>query len=476
MATVTVKNGNYGSYLYIDYSFSANPGARTWSMSASLNLVVPSGYTFGPWDSYYAHSANLEGNGISSLGGGTHTLDTYSTSGNYNANGDAPSLNLTWAFNVRSTWGGYYEEYGSITATGSSIGPDGTPPTGLTATISDVGANFAMINVSISSYGSPSGSANRYIEAAVLGSSSYGSPYRYATATAATSAKMAVTNYNSGSLVITPNTTYYYGGYATNTVRSVSTVAGQFTTLPAVPVITATDQGHGVIEFAVTHDTEGSAETVTEEYSTDGGTTWIAITGGAFTLTLSAQTTVEVRRISVAGVSSATITVAPEFATAVYISIGNKTTLATKVYGSVPGRNIVSAETNSAALQTVDADAFGQHLNSIRSMVRYINDYNYDITSLSLKQRYSHYGYALEWNITPSSSWIFVSDSDFDSFKDKCRLVGLNLEWDGTSDVAGIPVVVTYSYDNNDYHKSKKIIKIYASVEGKTALTYEDLS
>lgn len=334
MATVTVKNGNYGSYLYIDYSFSKNTSARTWTLSSSLKFVVPSG-TFGPWNSFYAHSANLEGNGIPALGAGTHTLDTWGTSGHYNANGDAPSVNITWAFNVHSSWGGYWEDYGSITATGEAIGPDGTPPTGLTATLRAVGTDFAFINVSISSYGSPSGSANRYIEAAVLGSSTYGSPYRYATATAAMSAKLAVMNDNSGSLVITPNTTYYYGGYASNTVRSVSTVAGQFTTLPAAPVITATDQGHGQIAFTVTHATEGSAETVAEEYSIDDGTTWVAITGGAFTLTLSAQTTVKVRRTSPTGASSASITVVPQFDVGIYGSANNRAVAIRKVYAPV---------------------------------------------------------------------------------------------------------------------------------------------
>lgn len=340
MATVTVHNGNFGSYLYVEYSFTANTSARIWSMSSSLKLVVPSGYTFGPWYDTGAHSANLVGSGIPSIGSGTHTLATYNTSGNYNADGDAPSVSLSWAFNANSSWGGYVNPSGSITATGSSIGPDGTPPTGLIATLSEAGPDFAAINVSIDSYGTPSGSANRYIEAAVLGSSSYGAPYRYTTATTATSATMTVTNNGGGSLVITPNTTYHYGGYATNTVRSANIVTGQFTTLPAVPVITATDQGHGQIAFTVAHGTEGSAETVTEEYSIDGGTTWVAITGGTFTLTLSAQTTVEVRRASAAGISKATITVAPEFTTAAYISIGNKTALTIKAYGSVNGRSV----------------------------------------------------------------------------------------------------------------------------------------
>lgn len=337
MATVTVHNGNYGSYLYIDYSFTANTSARTWACYAALKLYTGSA-NLGPWVNTSANTATLQKDGGDAYSIGT-TYDLVSSrqvaSGSYNSNGDAPTVSISWAWNVNSSWGGYVNPHGSITATGSSIGPDGTPPTGLAAVMNEVGPDFAFINVSISSYGTPSGSANRYIEAAVLGSSTYGAPYRYATATATTAAKIAVTNNSGGSLIITPNTTYYYGGYATNTVRNARTVTGQFTTLPAVPVITATDQGHGQIAFTVAHATEGSAETVTEEYSIDGGTTWVAITGGAFTLTLSVQTTVEVRRTSAAGVSSTTITVAPEFATAAYVSIGNKTAPAIKAYGSV---------------------------------------------------------------------------------------------------------------------------------------------
>ena len=338
MATVTVKNGNYGSYLYIDYSFSKNTSARTWSLSASLKFVVPSGYTFGPWDNFYVHSANLEGNGIPSLGGGTHTLDTWSTSGHYNANGDAPSVSISWAFNVRSSWAGYWEESGSITATGESIGPDGTPPTGLTATLVEAGPDWADISMSISSWGSPSTSATRYIEAAVLGTSTYGNPYKFKTATAVMSETFRVDNTGSGNLTIVPNTQYRVGGYATNQTRHASTVGAAFTTLPAVPVINAADQGHGVINVTVTHANEGSALPIAEEYSIDGGTTWTAFTGGAFSLTLSTQAVLTVRRSSTAGVSSGTVTVAPHFDVAIYAPVLNKSKLITKVYAPVNGQ------------------------------------------------------------------------------------------------------------------------------------------
>lgn len=340
MASTIVFTDNNGGYLYIDYAFTANTGNRTWSFSSSLNIQVPSGpgytWTYGPWNASCYNGGLLRKDGMPAYSTGSHQLATYSTSGSYNANGDAPSINLTWAFNVNASYG-YSCKSGSISVTGSSIGPDGTPPTGLTATLRGVGTDFALIDVSIDSYGSPSGSANRYIEAAVLGSSTYGNPYRYETATAARLARKAITNDDSGSLTITPNTAYYYGGYASNTVRSVSTVAGQFTTLPATPVITATDQGHGQIAFTVAHATEGSAETVAEEYSIDGGTTWVAITGGAFTLALSAQTTVKVRRASTAGVSSASITVVPQFDVGIYASVADKTKKIKKIYAPVNG-------------------------------------------------------------------------------------------------------------------------------------------
>lgn len=342
MATVTVVNDNIGGHLEVYYSFSANVSARTWSLYSELRLVIPSGATYGAWSATGAHGGNLVGNGIGSLGAGTHTLDSYSTSGDYNSNGDAPSVNISWAFNVRSSWAGYWDNYGSITATGSPIGPDGTPPTGLTATLVEAGANWADIAVSISSWGSPSGSANRYIEASVLGSSTYGNPYKFKTATAVMSATLHVDNTGSGNLTIVPNTQYCVGGYATNKTRSASTVGATFATLPAVPVIAAVDQGHGVINFTVTHANEGSAYTVTDEYSADGGTTWTAISGGAFSLTLSTQTEVIVRRSSTAGDSVATMTVVPQFDVGIYASANGKTVKVTKVYAPSQGSSPVA--------------------------------------------------------------------------------------------------------------------------------------
>ena len=303
------------------------------SFSARVELKVISG---GMWDQTGNARLGLTGCGEQSVSyrisqGGSQS---WNFSGSVSASPTATSASLYSWFSGSEFTGNNSGDPWSI-----SFEKYGTDPSGLTATLSDAGPDWADIAVSISSYGNPSASANRYIGAAVLGSSSYGSPYRYKTATAVTSATLHIDNTGNGSLTIVPNTQYRFGGYANNTVRSVSYVGSTFTTLPATPVVTATDQGHGVIDFVVTHANEGSALTVTDEYSADGGTTWTAISGGAFTLTLATQTEVIVRRSSSAGESTAAITVVPQFVVGIYASVTDKTKKIDKIYAPVSGQS-----------------------------------------------------------------------------------------------------------------------------------------
>ena len=269
-----------------------------------------------------------------------------STSANLNSN---YGVRDSWEFNfdvtisnVSTSTTSYYFTMGvNAVQSGGSVGwtlyfdSSAVAPSGLTTSLVDFGPDWADITAHLDSWGSPSGSASRYIEAAILSTSTYGSPYRYDTRTATMDATIRVDNSCRGNITITPNTQYWYGGYATNNSAYTRVVSGQFTTLPAVPVINAIDQGHGVINVTVTHATEGSALTVTEEYSTDGGTTWATITGGAFTVTLSTQTVITVRRSSTSGASSTTITVTPSFTSAIYGSVLNKTVEIKHIYASV---------------------------------------------------------------------------------------------------------------------------------------------
>lgn len=120
MASVTVHNGNFGSNLHIDYSFSTS--GRSWSLSCSLVLHVPNGYYFGPWGNTNAHDANLRANGIGRLSSGDHTLATWGTSGGYDAAGNAPGVGVSWCLNANSSWAGMVNPSGSVTLWGPAIG------------------------------------------------------------------------------------------------------------------------------------------------------------------------------------------------------------------------------------------------------------------------------------------------------------------------------------------------------------------
>ena len=152
-----------------------------------------------------------------------------------------------------------------------------TTPTGLNITINSRKTNSAKFDVSISSYGNPSGVNGRYIEAAILGQNSYGSNYRYATASNTTSATIEVTNSSSqgGSLTIQSNTRYYYGAYATNTQISASLVKGQFYTLPGTPTarnFTALSSSSASFDVSETSEGTGQITQLQYQYGPHGGT------------------------------------------------------------------------------------------------------------------------------------------------------------------------------------------------------------
>lgn len=137
---------------------------------------------------------------------------------------------------------------GSFAFTLSGIPQGAVAPSGLNVSISSIADTGASFSVSLSSYGTPSNEANRYIEASIMGQSTYGGKYRWATKKAVTAATIAVNNNSatnsSNPLTIVPNTQYWYGAYATNTSLSISKVQGTFTTLPAyITSITANDVG-----------------------------------------------------------------------------------------------------------------------------------------------------------------------------------------------------------------------------------------
>ena len=151
-----------------------------------------------------------------------------------------------------------------------------TNPSTPSVTIAERYTNGAKFNVSVSSYGNPSAASGRYIEAAILNQNTYGATYRYNIASNVSSAAITVNNsVNKGTLTIKSNTRYYYGGYATNTQRNVSTVKGQFYTLPTAPVATnfqQTGSSSGTFDIKETSEGTGQITQLQYQYGPHGGT------------------------------------------------------------------------------------------------------------------------------------------------------------------------------------------------------------
>lgn len=233
---------------------------------------------------------------------------------------------------------------GSFAFTLSGIPQGAVAPSGLSVFISSIADTGASFSVSLSSYGTPSSADGRYIEASIMGQSTYGGKYRYDIAKNNASATISVNNSSktnsSNPLTIVPNTQYWYGAYATNTSLSISKVAGTFITLPAyITNITANDVGQGKVYFTVNHASEGSANTVVTELSYDKET-WQTVSD-EFNLSLSEQTTLYVRRSNNSGSTPIfSISVIPSTRVKLYGSVNGQAEEIKKLYGSVNGQSV----------------------------------------------------------------------------------------------------------------------------------------
>ena len=208
--------------------------------------------------------------------------------------------------------------------------------------VKDTGAGF---NVTLNSYGTPSSEADRYIEAAIMGQSTYGGKYRWSTLKASQNAGLTVNNNSSTNssnpLTIVPNTQYWYGAYANNTVLSTNLVKGTFITLPAyISDVVVNDVGNGEVVISVLHASEGTADTTYTEYSYNR-TDWTVIQD-TFRLTVHAATTLYIRRRNNTGTTPVrTVNIVPATTVKLYGSVNNQAKEIHRLYGSVNGKAVL---------------------------------------------------------------------------------------------------------------------------------------
>lgn len=333
-----LRVGTFGSRqlaINITGNISRNGTSVTLS-SISCHLYSTNG---GYWYAAGARTWGLRAPG----GEAVSTSVSYSASASYR-DFSLPNLTFYLDINATSAWMNVTGPDGSFGFTLSGIPQGAVAPSGLNVSISSITDTGASFSVSLSSYGTPNSANGRYIEASIMGQSTYGGKYRYDIATNKSSAKIAVNNSSktnsSNPLTIVPNTQYWYGAYATNTSLSISKVQGTFVTLPAyITSITANDVGQGEVYFTVNHASEGSADTVVTEFSYDQET-WQTVLD-EFNLSLSEQTTLYVRRSNNSGSTPIfSISVTPSTRVRLYGSVNSQAKEIKKLYGSVNGQSV----------------------------------------------------------------------------------------------------------------------------------------
>lgn len=328
-------SGSYNTYATFSWWVSGSGSNYT---DVSWNLT---GKTAGPNQYIHVYSASVTVNGTtySSWSGNMHngTVMLSNTTRIYHTGEFTFSASAGIAQYSSSSW---YSGNGSWT-----LPARGTTPTGLDVTINSVKDTGATMRVTLGSYGTPSSEANRYIEAAIMGQSTYGGKYRYDTATAKTNATITVNNASrtnsSNPLTIVPNTQYWYGAYATNTVMSTSMVKGTFITLPAyISDVKVNDVGGGEVTVSVVHASEGTAATVYTEYSRNK-TDWTTVQD-TFSLEVLSATTIYVRRRNSTGTTPVrTVSIVPATTVKLYGSVNNQAKEIRKLYGSVNGKAVL---------------------------------------------------------------------------------------------------------------------------------------
>ena len=330
--------GTFGSRtLNIDITGNISRNGTTVTLtSISCRLYAANG---GYW-----HAADPRTWGLRAPGG-----EAVSTSVSYSASTGSRTFslpNLSFYLDILATSCTMYVTGpdGSFAFTLGGIPQGAVAPSGLDVTLSSVQDTGATMRVTLSSYGTPSSDANRYIEASILGQSTYGGKYRWATKKAVTSATITVNNNSannsSNPLTIVPNTQYWYGAYATNTVMSTSIVKGTFITLPAyISDVVVNDVGSGNVTVSVIHASEGTATTAYTEYSYNQ-TDWTA-TQDTFNLTVHSATTIYVRRRNSTGTTPVrTVSIVPATTVKLYGSVNNQAKEIRKLYGSVNGKAV----------------------------------------------------------------------------------------------------------------------------------------
>ena len=272
-----------------------------------------------------------------------------------------------------------------------------------------------------------------------------------------------------GGITISPNSQYYIGVYANNGAADLRYDGGTAVTLAEAATVSAGTVADTTADINYSTSADGGFYNKTIEYSIDGGTTWNtgvtvstgSASSGSFTITgLSAGTTynVQTRATTTAGSSvGSTLSITTVSDVALYGSVNGNTKKINKLYGP--------------------ANATAYEVTALT------NNTGFDATTFMSKYR-TEYGemfdepYQLIVVILPGDGGgtvnIRFSNTQY------MKLVG---QWSGAYDdslsvwgFAQQPAAGDFSSTNSTILVTKKIVKLYGSVNGSAKLIYEDNS
>lgn len=436
-----------GSYYYQDSSFpnpTMNLGGTTYTDTDFGNRVRSGIYVGDVYSTTFSRTVSGTGNRTVTWSAGS---------------GQRSDFAGTWSADVY-----FPEEYSA--------------PTGLSVSLVETYTDGAKFNVSVSSYGNPSSASGRYIEAAILAQNSYGSYYRYKTASNTTSIQITVTNssYTNGNLAINPNTRYYYGAYATNTQKSVDKVQAQFVTKAPAPTVTLSSVSPVSATFAYSTVADGGYYAKDIEYSVDGGNTWVTavsgITGGASsgTFTVSGfmsgsphtlKTRIKTTAGTTLGADVAFVTEAIPATVHLYGSVNGETEEITKLYGSVRLLSDVIGTIDAGGAGNVTAFNSAYFYNTLASDSDYDETFygNLTLASLKITATVTHYNCSLVY-ADGTEKAILKSGSPNLAPEDLYNDWGITVKALGSLQEGSDTVSLSPTYGAG---QTKKIIKLYGA-------------
>lgn len=341
-----------------------------------------------------------------------------------------------------------------------------TPPTGLTVSAPyNITPHGATFDVSVSSYGDPSSITGRYIEAAILGTSAYGSPYSIAVAFDVASSSITVNNSGSSGLIIQPNTQYYYGGYANNTQKFISTVSGQFVTAAEGPQVSISSKTTTSVTLDYVAPADGGYYSKTLAYSLDNGSTWTTFAtitsgsaaSGSFTISgltqNSVYTVLTKATTTVGSTAGTTVTVDLRPEATLYGSVNGTTKRIDKLYGPVPVQYLrISGVSNQRSFNP--AQFSGTYFSTYGPISLTVYPITLDVSTSG-----SNTIVSIGYN-NGTSKTIFTYPTN------NYNYAGSAWGWTSNNYPPVSGSISTYVY--TDHYETKAIDKLYGSVNGVT--------